>query len=118
MAAFAEYLQGLPPNVRPVMTALVQLVADYVPDAQEGTSYGLSAFTYGGRPLLGFGVNSAGLNVYPFDPRIVDEVRAMLSGYEIGKGVIRFTPEQPIPDDVLLLIVDLRLRYLTTGTHG
>lgn len=117
MPAFAEYLQTLAPELRPVMSALVQLVADHVPDAQEGTSYGFSAFTYQGRPLLGFGVNAAGLNVYPFDPRIVDEVRPMLAGHDIGKGVIRFSPERPIPDDVVLLMVELRLRYLTTGTR-
>jgi uncharacterized protein YdhG (YjbR/CyaY superfamily) len=57
------------------------------------------------------------LSVFPFSPEVVEGVRERLAGYSLSKGTIRFTPDQPLPDDVVEDIVRLRLAEITgSGT--
>jgi uncharacterized protein YdhG (YjbR/CyaY superfamily) len=48
------------------------------------------------------------LSLFPFSPAVIDAVARRLEGYSLSKGTIRFTPEHPLPDDVLEEIVRLR----------
>jgi len=48
------------------------------------------------------------LSVFPFSPAVIDAVASRLEGYSLSKGTIRFTPDHPLPDDVLEDIVRLR----------
>jgi uncharacterized protein YdhG (YjbR/CyaY superfamily) len=42
-------------------------------------------------------------------PAAIDAVRSRLDGFAASKGLIRFTSEHPVPDDVVLELVRLRL---------
>jgi uncharacterized protein YdhG (YjbR/CyaY superfamily) len=50
--------------------------------------------------------------VHPFSPEVVDAVRGRLDGFDLAKGTIRFTPDEPIPEDVIRELVALRLAEL------
>jgi uncharacterized protein YdhG (YjbR/CyaY superfamily) len=39
---------------------------------------------------------------------VVDQVRDRLAGFSLSKGTIRFSVNQPVPDDVVVDIVQLR----------
>jgi len=116
MSIFNEYLKDLPTPERRGLERIILLVRKYVEDAEEGWSYGLPAFKWRGRPLIGFSSNKYGLNIYPFDPRVITAIKSELDGFEVGKGVIRFTSAHPLPDEVVILIVDLRLEYLRNSS--
>lgn len=77
----------------------------------------MPAFRYRGRPLIGFSSNRFGLNIYPFDSRIVSALANELGNYELGKGVVRFTVEEPISERAILLLLELRLAYLDGGAR-
>ncbi len=77
--------------------------------------YGMPALIRGGRPLVGFRAAKHHLSVFPFSPAVVDAVADRLEGFDLAKGTIRFTPEHPVPDDVLADVARLRLRELTTA---
>lgn len=85
------------------------LVLAEVPDADEGTSYGMPAWRVKGKPLLGLNQAKAHVGVYPFSPEVVDAVRDRLAGFTLTKGGVQCTPDQPVPDDVLTEMVRLRL---------
>ena len=108
-----EYLDGLPEAERAALARVRAVVAEVVPDAVEGRSYGVPAFLYAGRPLLGFQAAKKHLSIFPFSPAALETVTARLAGFDLAKGTIRFTPEQPVPDDVLADLVRARLRELT-----
>jgi uncharacterized protein YdhG (YjbR/CyaY superfamily) len=59
--------------------------------------------------LLGSAAAKRHLSVFPFNSRVVDEVRDRLAGFHLSKGTIRFTVEKPLPDDVVRDVVALRL---------
>ena len=81
----------------------------------EGKSYGMPAFTYAGRPLLGFRAAKQHLSIYPFSPAAVEAVKDRLDGFGLAKGTIRFTPDRPVPEDVLVDIVRFRREEITAG---
>ena len=80
-----------------------------VPEAEEATSYGMPAFKYKKRPLLGFRVSRNHLSVFPFSPAAVDAARDTLAGFDLSKGTIRFTAEKPLPDAALEQVLRHRL---------
>jgi uncharacterized protein YdhG (YjbR/CyaY superfamily) len=68
------------------------------PTAEEGTSYGMPALRYRGRPLISVVETKAGYSVFPFSPAVVESVLPFVAGFSTTKGGIRFTDALPIPD--------------------
>jgi uncharacterized protein YdhG (YjbR/CyaY superfamily) len=104
-----DYLANLTEDQRAALERVRAIVAHAAPDAEEGKSYGMPAFRHGGRPLLGFQAAKHHLSVHPFSPEVIDQVRDRLEGFDVSKGTIRFTPEHPLPEDVIHELVALRL---------
>jgi uncharacterized protein YdhG (YjbR/CyaY superfamily) len=107
-SAIADYLDRLPPEQKAAFQRVHDVVIGTVPEVEEGTSYGMPAFLYAGRPLLGFRAAKQHLSVFPFSPAAIEAVKDRLDGFELAKGTIRFSPERPVPDDVLADLVRLR----------
>ena len=78
------------------------------PEAEEGTSYGMLAWRLDGKPLLGVNEAKAHIGIYPFSPPAVDAVRDRLDGFTVTKGGVQCTLERPVPDEVLVALVELR----------
>jgi uncharacterized protein YdhG (YjbR/CyaY superfamily) len=112
MSEIDDYLAGLDEPQRAALERVRTIVSAAVPDAEEATSYGMPAFRYGGKPLLGFHAAKRHLSLHPFSPEAIDAVRDRLAGFDLAKGTIRFTPEHAVPDDVIRELVALRLAEL------
>lgn len=108
MSAVDDYLGELPAEQRAALGRVREIVADVAPDAEEGKSYGMPAFIYAGRPLLGFRAAQKHLSVFPFSPAAIESVKARLEDFELAKGTIRFTAEHPVPDAVVVDLVRFR----------
>jgi uncharacterized protein YdhG (YjbR/CyaY superfamily) len=108
MSVMDEYLDGLPQAQGEALARVRDVVKRLAPDAEEGESYGMPAFLYAGRPLLGFRAAKKHLSVFPFSPAAVEAVADRLEGFSLSKGTIRFTPDHPVPDDVLADLVRAR----------
>jgi uncharacterized protein YdhG (YjbR/CyaY superfamily) len=80
-----------------------------VPDAEEATSYGMPAFKYRKRPLLGVSVSKNHLSVFPFSPEAIDAARDLLARFDLSKGTVRLTPDKPIPESALERLLRHRL---------
>ncbi len=91
---------------------MIAIIRREVPEALPGLAYGLPAFKYRGRPLIGFSSNRLGLNLYSFDPRIIAAVAHELRDFELSKGLVRFSASHPVPERVIVLMLDLRREYL------
>ena len=108
MSAIDDYFAGLEPEARAALERIRDLALEVAPDAEPGTSYGLAALIYRGKPLLGFRAAQRHMSVYPFSPQVIDDVRDRLAGFDLAKGTIRFTAAAPLPDDVVREIVRRR----------
>jgi uncharacterized protein YdhG (YjbR/CyaY superfamily) len=112
MTSFDDYLASVPEPQKSELERIRQLVRSAVPEAEEATSYGMPAFKYNQRPLLGFKASKNHLSVFPFSPEAVDAAREALAGFDLSKGTVRFTVEQPLPDAALEQLLRHRLREI------
>jgi uncharacterized protein YdhG (YjbR/CyaY superfamily) len=112
MGVIDDYLEDLGDSQRAELERIRRIVLDRVPDAEEGRSYGMPAFRYKRKPLLGFAARKDHLSLFPFSSQVVAAVKGQLAGYDLSKGTIRFTEAKPIPEDVIGDILDLRLEEI------
>jgi uncharacterized protein YdhG (YjbR/CyaY superfamily) len=71
MGVIDDYLEDLGDSQRAELERIRRIVQDRVPDAEEGRSYGLPAFRYKRKPLLGFAALKDHLSLFPFSPQVV-----------------------------------------------
>jgi uncharacterized protein YdhG (YjbR/CyaY superfamily) len=114
MSAMDDYLDRLQPEASAALARVRAVVAGVVPEAEEGTSYGMPAFLYSGRPLLGLRAAKEHLSVVPFSPAAIEAVSERLEGFDVSKGTIRFSPDSPVPEDVLADLVRARRQEIET----
>ena len=107
-----EYLDGLAPDAKHALERVRATVREVVPDAEEGTSYGVPAYRHRGRPLLGFQATQRHLSLLPFSPAAIEAVAPRLGGFERTKGSIRFSAGAPVPEDVVADLVRARVREI------
>jgi uncharacterized protein YdhG (YjbR/CyaY superfamily) len=115
MSSFDDYLATVPEPQRAELARIRQFVRHTVPEVEESTSYGMPAFKYKQRPLLGFRASKNHLSVFPFSPEAVDAASGELAGFELSKGTVRFTPDKPIPESALEQLLRHRLLEIDRG---
>lgn len=116
MSVMDDYLDGLAPDQKAALARVRGIVAELVPDAEEVKSYGMPAFIYAGRPLLGFRAAQRHLSIFPFSPAAIEAVSDRLKGFDLAKGTIRFTPDRPLPQPVLADLIAARQREITASS--
>ncbi len=117
MGAVTDYNQSLPPKVSARLEGIAQRVRELVPDAEEGTSYGMAAFRYRGRPLFSAVATRAGYSVFPFSAEVVALVVAERPDLDSTKGGIRFTEQGPPPGDVIDEVVLARRQEIDAAAR-
>lgn len=108
MGTVDDSLADVPEPERGCLQRVIDIARAMVPEAVEGMSYGMPALKLEGKPLIGVVAAARHLSIFPFSPAVIDAVADRLEGYSLSKGTIRFTPDRPVPDDVLEDIVRLR----------
>jgi uncharacterized protein YdhG (YjbR/CyaY superfamily) len=104
-----EMLADLPDDRRAALAALRSIVAATAPDAVDAVSYGMPAFRYRGRPLVGYHAAKDHLAFFPMSPGVLDRHRTELAAFDLAKGTIRFQADRPIPIEVVTAIVRDRM---------
>ncbi|MEU2655188.1 DUF1801 domain-containing protein [Streptomyces sp. NPDC007325] len=108
MTEVEEYFAGLDAASRDAFQHVRTVALRIAPEAEDGRSYGMAALRLDGKPLIGFRAAKEHLSVFPFSPDAVDAVRDRLTGFDLSKGTVRFTPTHPLPDDVLADLIRYR----------
>ena len=112
MGTVTEYLAGVDERDRSALEHVIALAREVVPDAEEGTSYGMPALLYRGKALLSAMAAAKHLAVYPFSPAAVSAVEPRLEGWSHAKGTIRFSSDHPLPDGVVRDLVTRRVEQI------
>ena len=110
-----DYFAGLDPGSRAAFEQVRALAVEVAPTAEQGTSYGMPALKLAGKGLLAFHAARGFLSVYPCSGWAVDAVRDRLPGFSLSRGTVRFTPDHPIPDDVVRDLVAARAHEIRHG---
>ncbi|MFI9486187.1 iron chaperone [Promicromonospora sp. NPDC052451] len=108
MDDFTQYIASLDGPARDAVEHVRARALELVPDAEEGTSYGMAALRYRGSPLISARATARHIGLYPFSPPAIEALAPDLAGFSTSKGTVRFTPDRPLPDDVLDRLVLFR----------
>ena len=102
-------LAALPADQRAALQALRQTIAAAAPEAEEAISYGMPAFRYHGRALVSYSAFKAHCSLFPTSAALIEAHRGEFAGFATAKGTLRFTPEHPLPNDLVELMVRERM---------
>jgi uncharacterized protein YdhG (YjbR/CyaY superfamily) len=111
MGTVDDYLAELEAGDRAAIDRVYALARTEVPEADQGKGYGMPALVYRGKPLISVMRANKHIGIYPFSPDAVAVVAADVEAVPqtgLDKGTIRFQPEHPLPDAVVLALVRAR----------
>jgi uncharacterized protein YdhG (YjbR/CyaY superfamily) len=111
-AQIDETLAALPAEQRAALQALRETIAAAAPGAAETISYGMPAFRYRGRALVSYAAFKAHCSFFPMSAGLIEAHRDELAGFATAKGTLRFTPEHPLPSDLVARIVRERMAQI------
>jgi uncharacterized protein YdhG (YjbR/CyaY superfamily) len=102
------YLAALPDEQRIALRDVRRTIKAAAPEAVEAISYGIPGYKFRGRPLIHFGAGKNHCAIY--GALVADTDKDALKGYNTSKGTIRFSPEKPLPPELLMKLVTARLK--------
>jgi uncharacterized protein YdhG (YjbR/CyaY superfamily) len=108
-ASVDDYLAALPDESRAVLEDLRKSIQAAAPQATETISYNMPTFKDGGRFLVSFAAYKNHFSLYPASKAVMEAHGEELKSYFSGKGTLRFTSDNPIPDALVTKIVMTRL---------
>ena len=107
-SSIGEYLAALSAEKRIALESLRRTIKSAAPDAEEYISYGIPGFRLNGRLLVAFGASSDHCSFYPGAHPLMVHGRE-LKPYRLGKGTIRFTADNLLPDLLIRKLVKSRI---------
>lgn len=116
--AVDAYIAGLPEPQRSMMATVRRTVHEASPDAVEVVSYRMPGFRLRGKLLLSYAAYKRHCAIYPASGRVVEGLGAELRPFLAERATIRFTPAEPLPDDLLRRIVEIRRDEIGQATPG
>src|SRR5688572_10427918 len=106
-----EYIAGFPPDVQEYLEQIRVTIKKAARQSEEKISYGIPAFTLGGRMLIYFAAHKKHIGIYPVPTGNKALAFAKdFSAYKTsGKGTIQFPYGKPMPLSLVTKIVKFRI---------
>ena len=95
------YLAELPQGQRDALQHLRERIRQVVPMAEETISYGMPAFKHRGTFFVSYAGWKRHCSLYPMTDSFRAGHAAELEGFGGTKGSVHFTPERPLPDEII-----------------
>ena len=105
-----KYISNLPIEQQIALERVRQIIKNTVPEAQEYLSYKMPAYHFHGM-IGGFAAFKNHCSFFPWDSKTIDVFKDELTDFKTSAGTIQFTPDKPIPKELLQQI----LRYRVAG---
>ena len=68
-----------------------------------------------GRMVAGYGAFSRHLGLYPHSGGVIPLLGTQAAGFRTSKGGLLFTPARPLPEALVIRILDLRLAEISAS---
>jgi uncharacterized protein YdhG (YjbR/CyaY superfamily) len=117
-ATAREYFAAVPAKPRAALIKIRQAIQAAAPGATLGMSYGMPTFRYRGRMLVCFAAFKNHCSFFPASYAVMTANKKELGRYEVSKGTIRFTPDQPLSATLVKRMVKARVREADARAAG
>ena len=105
-----QYIANLPLEQQIALERVRQIIKNTVPEAVEFISYKMPAYHCHGM-IGGFAAFKNHCSFFPWNAQTIIDFEDELKDFKTSAGTIQFTPEKPIPEELLQKI----LRYHVAG---
>ena len=105
-------LAAAPADQREALQSLREMIAAAAPQAEEIISYSMPAFRYHGRALVSYSAFKAHCSLFPMTQALILANPERVAGFATAKGTLHFTPEHPLPRDLVEWIVRERMAQI------
>lgn len=103
------YLSNLASAEREPLQALRAQLHALLPGASEVISYRLPTIRYRNRMIVSFGATGSHCSLYVLSNSLLEPFRERLAEFHTGKGTVRFSPEHPLPQDLVEALVRAKM---------
>jgi uncharacterized protein YdhG (YjbR/CyaY superfamily) len=110
-----QYLALLEEPKRSTLARLRQTILGFLPEAEQGLSYGLPAFKVQGKTIAGFAAFKNHLSYLPHSGSVFPRLEAELRGYSTSAGALRFDVARPLPAPLVERLIAVRLEQAFPG---
>jgi len=104
------YLAALAEPKRSTLEALRKTILDILPEAEQGTSYGVPAFRFQGKVIAGFAAFKNHLSYLPHSGSVFPEIAEELAQYKTSSGALQFPIDTPLPKTLVKKLIAVRKR--------
>lgn len=113
--SFDDYVAALPADQRAALESVRALVRAAAPDAIESFNYDIPTYRLAGKQLVAFAAFKKHCSFFPMSKAAVAAEGDALEPFKSGQGTLKFTPQRPIPPDVVTRIVKARVAEIGGG---
>jgi uncharacterized protein YdhG (YjbR/CyaY superfamily) len=100
MSVIDDYLKDVPSPQKEILQHVREVIKETVPDAEDTISYGMPGFKYKKKYLVTFNAFKDHMSFFP-GSYVPPELEARAAPFKKSKGTFQFTPETPIPDELV-----------------
>jgi uncharacterized protein YdhG (YjbR/CyaY superfamily) len=108
-AEIDAYLAGLEEPKRSTLEELRRRILNVIPEAEQTISYKMPAFRIDGKVVAGFAAFKHHLAYLPHSGSVFEEMAEDLTAYTYSKGSLRFPVDEPLPQNVVNRLIEIRL---------
>lgn len=105
----ADYLKQLPDNQRLVLKHLRDLIKKTVPEIDENITFDVPTFQLDGKGVLAFSAEANHCSLHLMSPASMETFRFSLKNWETSKTTVHFTPDNPLPDNLVIRMIKTRI---------
>jgi uncharacterized protein YdhG (YjbR/CyaY superfamily) len=116
MSVIDELLRDFSSADRESLQRIRELILATAPGAVEVMTYGMPGFKYKNKYLISFAAFKDHLSIFP-GAQVVADFKDDIAGFKTSKGTIQFTPNNPLPDDLVVAIVKRRVQEIETSAQ-
>jgi uncharacterized protein YdhG (YjbR/CyaY superfamily) len=106
------YLSKLPLDEQKALGALRELILQVAPSMEERLSRGVPFFYYKGKRAVGFRSSKTHLSFFIMEGNVLKELQKEIAHLNFSSTVIRFTPENPLPKQIVVRLVRARIEEI------
>ena len=115
-ATVDEFLSEVPEPQRAALEDLRKTIKAAAPSATELINYGVPMFRLDGRNLVSYATAKDHCSFYVQSPVVMEAHAADLASFKTRKGTVTFTPDHPIPPELVTKLVKARIAENAKGT--
>lgn len=102
------YIAAQPEAARPVLERVRTIIRQTAPAVEELISYQIPAFRLDGEYVTYLAGFKRHYSLYPVSARLLEALGDELAPYLAGKGTMRFALADPVPEELIGRIVEVR----------